>query len=228
MTGFDRDRESYRDAVNSSIGFSGADVDFFARLKADDLVGSLQRRIGSAREARMLDVGCGPGVTDTYLADRVRELHGVDVSQDALAAAAAANPGVGYHHYDGAALPFADEAFDATFTICVLHHVGATERPGLVREMRRVTRPGGVVAIYEHNPLNPLTRVAVARCEFDEDAVLLRRGEAARLLEEAGATVVESRYIAFFPWQANVLRAVERRLGRLPLGGQYAVVGSPG
>jgi SAM-dependent methyltransferase len=225
MTGFDRDCESYRDAVNSSIGFSGADVDFFARLKAEDLLATLRRRLGRTDDARVLDVGCGPGVTDTYLAGRVRELHGADVSIEILDAAAAANPQVGYHHYDGAALPFPDASFDATFTICVLHHVEPDKRPGLVWEMRRVTRPGGVVAIYEHNPLNPLTRVAVARCEFDEGVVLLGRGEARRLLAEAGAPPVESRYIAFFPWRPGVFRLVERGIGWLPLGGQYAVVG---
>lgn len=227
MTGFDRDRESYRDAVNSSISFSGADVDFFARLKADDLVAALRRRLGGAEKARVLDVGCGPGVTDTHLAGRVGELHGADVSAEILEAAAAANPTVDYHRFDGVTLPFPAASFDATFTICVLHHVEPAERPGLVREMRRVTRPGGLVAIYEHNPFNPLTRVAVARCEFDEGVVLLGRGEARRLLADAGAPPVETRYIAFFPWQPSVFRTVERSLGWLPLGGQYVVVGGP-
>ena len=39
--------------------------------------------------------------------------------------------------------------------------------------MRRVVRPGGLLCIIEHNPFNPLTRLAVVRCEFDRDAVLL-------------------------------------------------------
>jgi hypothetical protein len=91
--------------------------------------------------------------------------------------------------------------------------------------MRRVTRPGGLVTIYEHNPFNPLTRVAVSRCEFDQGVVLLRPAEARRLLSEAAAPPVELRYIAFFPWERRVFRAVERGLSRVPLGGQYVGVG---
>ncbi len=45
---FDRYQGSYRDAVNASIAFAGADVDFLARLKADDLVDTLRRNLGSS------------------------------------------------------------------------------------------------------------------------------------------------------------------------------------
>ena len=56
----------------------------------------------------------------------------------------------------------------------------------VIAEMARVTRPGGMVAIIEHNPLNPVTRHIVSRCPFDRDAVLLRCGTGARLLAGAG------------------------------------------
>lgn len=225
MSEFDEYEESYRDAVNASIGFSGADVDFFAELKADDLVAVLDRRLSGSRSARVLDVGCGSGITDGYLVDRVGELHGADPSEGLLATAAASNPDVRYRHFDGITLPFEDGAFDVSFVINVLHHVEPDARAPLVEEMRRVTRAGGLVAIYEHNPFNPLTRIVVSRCEFDEGVVLLRPAGARRLLERAGARPVESRYIAFFPWKAHVLRTAERALARLPLGGQFVVAG---
>src|SRR2546425_10587917 len=98
---FDRYQESYGDAVNSSIAFSGADVDFFAKLKADDLVDTLRRRLDGGGKPRVLDVGCGTGLTDAYLVGHVGELHGADVSRGLLAAARAANPQVGYHEFDG-------------------------------------------------------------------------------------------------------------------------------
>jgi SAM-dependent methyltransferase len=225
MSSFDEYQESYRDAVNSSIAFTGADVDFFARLKADDLVATLDRHIGGAAAARVLDVGCGAGVTDAYLAARVGELHGADVSEGLLEAAAAANPQVRYRSFDGVTLPYEDDAFDTSFVICVLHHVDVDARTPLVRELQRVTRPGGLVVVYEHNPFNPLTRVAVHRCEFDRGVVLLRPEQTRRLLRDAGAPPVESRYIAFFPWPASALHALERRLSWLPLGGQFVVAG---
>ena len=67
-----------------------------------------------------------------------------------------------------------------------------------------MTRPGGLVAIFEHNPLNPLTRKAVRDCPFDEDAVLLSRGEARRRLAEAGLAEVEAPFIIFFPREGDL------------------------
>ncbi len=219
------DETRYRDTVNSALAFSGRDVDFFARLKADDLVARLDRHLGSAARARVLDVGCGPGITDAHLVGRVGELHGVDVAGNLLDEAAAANPGASYHAFDGASLPFEDGAFDASFAICVLHHVDPGERPALLGEMRRITRPGGIVAVYEHTPWNPLTRVVVATCEFDVGVQLLRPAETRRLLRGAGFVPLESRYTAFFPWGGSLFRRVERALSRVPIGAQYVVVG---
>lgn len=225
---FDEYENTYRDAVNSSIGFSGLDVDFFARLKAEDLVALVDRQLGDASAARVLDLGCGVGVTDAYMVGSVGELHGADVSQALLDTASAANPNVRYQVYDGVTLPFDGGAYDATFAVCVLHHVEPGSRAALVREMARVTRPGGLIAIYEHNPFNPLTRLAVSRCEFDEGVELLRPSETRRLLSNAGALPAESRYIAFFPWEVHSLRRLEHGLARVPLGGQYVVAGRVG
>jgi SAM-dependent methyltransferase len=104
--------------------------------------------------------------------------------------------------------------------------VPPAEREAFVEEMRRVTRPGGLVAIFEHNPLNPLTRKAVRDCPFDEDAILLTRGETRRRLAEAGLAEVEAPYIVFFPREGDLRSRVERRLGWLPLGAQYYVASS--
>ena len=82
-----------------------------------------------------------------------------------------------------------------------------------------------MLAIYEHNPFNPLTRLAVSRCEFDEGVELLGRAETEAMLRAAGLAPAESRYVAFFPWRGRAFRAVERVLARLPLGAQYVVAG---
>ena len=95
------------------------------------------------------------------------------------------------------------------------------DRLAFAREMARVVRPGGIVAVFEHNPYNPLTRVAVSRCEFDEGVELLTRTEATRLLSEAGMETVESRYILFLPFAGAWVRRVDQRLWRLPIGAQH-------
>jgi hypothetical protein len=58
--------------------------------------------------------------------------------------------------------------------------------------------------------LNPLTRVVVARCEFDEDVDLVRGLESTRLLAAAGTQPITTRYLAFFPWCGKLLRRAER------------------
>jgi SAM-dependent methyltransferase len=223
---FGRYKDTYHDEVQKSIDFVGQDVDFFAELKADYLLDVARRRVGDPGSLSFLDVGCGVGLTDQHLGDAVGSLHGIDVADGAVERARMRNPWAAYTVYDGAAAPFADGVFDVTFAICVLHHVDPARWRGFVDELSRVTRRGGLVVVIEHNPLNPLTRLAVSRCAFDEDAILLRAGRTRRLLAGAGLAVAESRYVVFFPWRGSPFRALERRLASLPLGAQYAVAGA--
>src|SRR5262249_20632700 len=155
-----------------SISFSGADLDLFTRIKAN-LMLELATLAGPPHRLAFLDVGCGPGETDAFLEGRVGRLGGGDVGRDLIERARRRNPWAGYSSYpEGDPIPHDDASFDVCFAICVLHHVRRAERRPLVGEMKRVCRPGGLVVLVEHNPLNPLTRKAVHGCEFDRDAEL--------------------------------------------------------
>jgi SAM-dependent methyltransferase len=224
LTEFDRHAASYEAALDDAIAFARRDHSFYTEAKVRHLL-ELAREIAAPAELDVLDVGCGVGLTDTLLAPAVRTLHGVDVSEQAIGEAARRNPHVEYRVGDAARLPYPDEAFDLTFAICVLHHVGHAERLALVREMRRVTRVGGRIVVFEHNPLNPLTRVVVARCAFDEDVELLRRGDVVRLLRSADVRVERSRYVLLLPARGALADALERAAAPLPLGAQYYVAG---
>jgi SAM-dependent methyltransferase len=219
---FDRYAERYEELVQSSIGFSGQDQAFFVEARARALLAVVRRRLGDPERVRGLDVGCGGGLSHPHLTALAR-LEGVDLSEAMIASAQERNPDVLYHVGDGSRLPLEDDAFDLTFTSCVLHHVPRAERGAFVRELGRVTRQGGLVVVFEHNPLNPLTRLAVHRCEFDKDAVLLGRGETRQRLIRAGLQVAEERYILFFPWRGRLLERAEHALARFPLGAQYYV-----
>ena len=91
--------------------------------------------------------------------------------------------------------------------------------------MRRVVRPGGAVAVIEHNPLNPLTRLAVLRCPFDEDAVLISRRKAGQLFQAAGLSEIEGEHFLLFPFANAFARKVEGWFSGLPLGAQYICSG---
>jgi len=223
---FDTYGKEYREVVQSSIDFSGLSYEFVTAAKADIMGDVIAARFGPDAKPSALDVGCGIGVLHRYIRDRFTRLCAVDVSTNCLEQAARANSGVEYRAYAGAELPFAGEEFDFAFAICVLHHVPPADWLGFIREMARVIRPGGVVCIIEHNPLNPLTQLSVRRCEFDRDAVLLPAWRTARLMAQAGLRTVESRYFLLLPSAAGPARAIERRFARLPLGAQYIAYGT--
>ncbi|MER7516661.1 methyltransferase domain-containing protein [Streptomyces sp. NPDC126499] len=99
----------------------------------------------------VLDVGCGPGTITADLAARVApgRVTGVDAAADVLvkARAAAAERGLDNVEFavaDVHALAFPDDSFDVVHAHQVLQHVGDPVQA--LREMRRVCRPGGVVA----------------------------------------------------------------------------------
>lgn len=100
---------------------------------------------------RVLDVGCGPGSITLDLARRVApgEVVGVDASEPVVEQARAAAREAGdatttFEVADAMALPFADGSFDIVHAHQVLQHV--PDPVALLREMARVTRPGGLVA----------------------------------------------------------------------------------
>ena len=103
---------------------------------------------------RVLDVGCGPGSITRGLAERVApgEVVGVDLSRETLAAAReeAAARGVTNLRYEEASvyqLPYADGSFDVAYAHQVFQHL--REPAAALREMLRVLRPGGLVAVRD-------------------------------------------------------------------------------
>jgi len=101
----------------------------------------------------LLDVGCGVGSITVDLAARVApgRVVGVDVAEEVLAtareAARAAGADVRFVAADACALPFDDASFDVVHAHQVLQHLG--DPVAALREMRRVVRPDGVVAVRD-------------------------------------------------------------------------------
>lgn len=222
---FDAYDKSFGAVVQSSIDFSGLPHSFFTTAKADALRNLIATRLPGMHNPDMLDVGCGVGEFHRFVRGMFGRLCGVDVSAASVAQARRSNPDVEYQAYGGETLPYDSAAFDLSIAICVLHHVPPPQWLAFMREMRRVVRPGGLVCLIEHNPVNPLTRLAVARCEFDRDAVLLRAGRTRALMADAGLRDIESCYFLMLPSAAPLARRIEYAFRRLPLGAQYVASG---
>jgi ubiquinone/menaquinone biosynthesis C-methylase UbiE len=222
---FDDYVETYEKEIQSSISFIGQEHSFFIEIKAKLIKELAYQFFNESKDIKILDVGSGIGLIDHYLSSNFRNLFGVDIEEGILEKAKVYNPEVNYRSYDGIILPFEDNSMDVVFAINVMHHVQPAQWQLFVKEMHRVTRRGGFTLVFEHNPLNPLTRLAVIKCEFDRDAVLLHRGNVKKLFLSAGFEKISSSFIIFFPFRNRIFRIVENRLRKIPFGAQFYVKG---
>jgi ubiquinone/menaquinone biosynthesis C-methylase UbiE len=113
---------------------------------APDLAAEMIGIAGVRPAWRVLDVGCGPGALTAALAVAVgaESVSAIDPSEPFVAACRERVPGADVRLGAGEQLPFPDEAFDAALAQLVLPLM--SDAGAGLREMRRVLRPGGVVA----------------------------------------------------------------------------------
>jgi len=223
---FDHYAHVYRDLHRDSVRASGEPPDYFAAYKIAYMAASLGSDF-AAKAFTLLDFGCGVGGSMPHLRERFpqADIHGLDVSGESLELARKAHPDVSFALLDEGRLPLEDHSIDVAMAACVYHHIAPDERARWTRELQRVLRPGGHLFLFEHNPLNPLTRKVVRDCPFDDDAILLPRSESRALFSGAGLHAIDVDYIVFFPKALAWLRPMERHLAKLPLGAQYVVHG---
>ncbi len=171
---------------------------------------------GVRRGQRALDVGCGPGA---LTAELVRRLGGaavcaVEPSRSFAAAARERLPGVDVRESGAEQIPFPDAAFDAALAQLSVHFM--TDAVAGLREMARVTRPGGIVAacVWDHGGgRSPVALLWQAARELDPSAPDesglpgVREGHLASLFAAAGlagahatALTVRARHASFEQW----------------------------
>jgi SAM-dependent methyltransferase len=149
---------------------------------------------------RVLDVGCGPGALTGVLVERAGAdyVTAVDPSEPFVAAIRERFPAVAVHQTSAESLPFEDDRFDASLAQLVVHYMPDPIQ-GL-REMRRVTRPGGIVAacVWDHaggrGPLGLFWQVARELDPAAPDESRLpgvHDGDLLALMEEAGLRSIE-------------------------------------
>jgi demethylmenaquinone methyltransferase/2-methoxy-6-polyprenyl-1,4-benzoquinol methylase len=110
---------------------------------------------------RVLDLAAGTGTSSQPFADRGAEVVPCDFSIGMLQVGKQARPHLPFTAGDGTQLPFADDTFDAVTISFGLRNI-VDPLAGL-REMRRVTRPGGrlVVCEFSHPTWAPFRTVYV-------------------------------------------------------------------
>jgi ubiquinone/menaquinone biosynthesis C-methylase UbiE len=218
---FDEYARDYRSVHTENIAISGVDSFYFVEMKV-----KLLQQYEKNGYLNILDVGCGDGATELYMHRHFPnwKLTAIDVSEKSIKEARKKNiPNSIFKLYDGLQLPFDNDSFDVVYIANVFHHIDFAVHHKIMAEVTRVLKKEGRLYLFEHNPLNPVTRHLVNTCIFDKEAVLLKYSYIQQLLGESGFSAIKKSFIIFFPRKKiwKLLIAFEKYLTWLPFGGQY-------
>ncbi|MFP5391357.1 MAG: class I SAM-dependent methyltransferase [Gammaproteobacteria bacterium] len=215
---FDHYTDDYNRLLKEKTQFFSSSEVYFAQYKVD----IVRARVAQGVK-RVLEFGCGIGRNIPFLQQAFPNaaIVGSDISQASLDTARTDNPDVQFIHDDGTATDMGQ--FDVIFVAGVFHHIPPALRDMVTANIRQRLAPGGTLFVFEHNPYNPVTRRIVSTCPYDADAVLLKPGELTGRLRKAGLAIERKQYCLFIPPSLPALLPLERKLGWLPLGGQYWV-----
>src|SRR5688572_2898353 len=174
--------------------------DRFMGRYSTQLSAQLADLAGVAAGQRVLDVGCGPGALTAELVARLgaENVAAVDPSEPFVAAARERHPGVDVQLAPAEDIPHPDDSFDAALAQLVVHFMA--DAVAGIREMSRVTKPGGVVAASvwdmagERAPISPFWIAARAlKPDVQDEAARAgaRQGHLTEIFESAGLREVE-------------------------------------
>jgi SAM-dependent methyltransferase len=157
----------------------------------------LARAAGLDAVKHVLDVGSGIGGTSRCLAKKFGcRVTGIDLTDEYCRAAAMLSAKTGLAHLvdyrqgDATKLPFDDQAFDVVWTEHVAMNI--PDKTRLYKEMHRVLKPGGTLAIYDvlAGPSGPVL-FPVPWARTPDTSFLVSPNELRKLLEEAEFTVTD-------------------------------------
>lgn len=221
--GFDEYAGDYRRIHTDNVKISGADSFYFAEMKVKIL-----KEWEPNAALDILDIGCGDGTTEVFIQNHFPawKVTAIDISEKSIAKAIEKNiHNTSFSVYDGLQVPVAPGSFDIVFIAGVLHHVDFSLHPAIASEINRVLKKEGRLYLFEHNPLNPVTKHLVNTCVFDKDARLLYSNYTKKLLRRTGLVIKENPFIIFFPRKGFLSKFIflEKYLKWLPIGGQYLI-----
>ena len=213
--------EAYDEMLKKGIGITGNDKSYFVNGRLQMVYNHLS---GDFEPKRILDFGCGTGETSQSLALHFKKslVVGSDLSDKTIEFARG--------KYSAPNLQFIEndqvlnlEPFDLIYLNCVIHHVPVGDRQSVVNQLFSLLRAKGQIWIFENNPANPGTQLAMFTNPFDKGVVKVWPSRLKELMSNSGFTFEETGFLFYFPQWLSIFRPIEKFLEKLPLGGQYYV-----
>lgn len=221
---FDLLADEYRLQHKENVAITGESPEYFSEYKIADLAEWLNRQ--KLPIDKILDFGSGIGNSLPYFRKYFTdsEISCADVSARSIEIAQTRFPGQENYLLINQSIPLPTASQDVVFSACVFHHIPHEQHLHWLAELRRITKPSGVLAIYEHNPLNPLTVRAVNTCPLDVNAKLIKGSTMRKRALAGGWEEAQVDYKLFFPSALSAMRPMECHLEWLFLGAQYRML----
>jgi SAM-dependent methyltransferase len=220
---FDLLADEYHNQHKENIAITGEEPEYFSEFKIADFAKYFNNK---DEPKTILDFGSGIGNSIQFFRKYFpnSKLYCADISSRSIEISQERFPGDEVYLQIGDQIPMPDKSFDAIFTACVFHHIPHDDHSKWLSELKRILRPDGVIAIYEHNPLNPLTMHAVNTCPIDVNAKLIRAGVMRLNMLRNGWRDINIEYKLFFPASLKLLRPIEKYLRKFFLGAQWRLI----
>jgi len=213
--------DQYDEMLKKGIGVTGNDKHFFINGRLDLLI---QQLPGDFKANRILDYGCGTGATSKQLSSLFpnAKVIGTDISDASVLYAKRIHSADNLEFINFTYLEKC-EPFDLVYLNCVLHHIEPKHRLTTMNQLFEVCKPKALIWIFENNPANPGTRLAMHTNPFDKGVIKIWPSELRNMMKLAGFEDFETTFLFYFPQWLSVFRPIESFLSKVPLGGQYAV-----
>ena len=216
---FDKYSGKYKKLLKDSFPRFFQNIDYYSEYKVNKIF-NLRKK---TKTKTILDFGCGVGLSlkffQKYFPDVI--LWGYDSSS--LSLKRIINDKNSINLTDSIeSIP--KNYFDVVFIANTFHHINEIEHEKTLNLLKSLVKPDGLIYIFEHNSLNPVTKIIFSRSDLDKNAKMVPIKRFYELANSCEMKVVLKKYTLFFPQQLSFLKNLEKFISWVPLGTQYLIV----
>ena len=215
-TEFDYFSKDYNKLLKKSFPSALEEVNYFSSYKVK-LIYSLTK---NKKNINILDFGCGTGTSLKIISKYFKssKIWGYDVSKKFIKKIQKQKNNF---KLTSNLKKIPAKKFDLIFVSMVFHHVDKKNHHKILSYCKKFLKKDGVLYIFEHNPINPVTNYVFKNNPIDKNAEMILPKKLINKSLEAKLRIVDLKYTLFFPKQLYFLRFLEKFLFWLPLGAHY-------